>query len=141
MSSKLRMNVAGYVEMVEEISTGEVHVNNLENYSTIDFRLDLENTRETSSSLVVDRRGIRILELRLPPIWDNTSQMRAQRRLDELIHNSGFPVRTYTYVRGRTMNPHLRLENPEMSDDELFSMVKDLIESVRDIQEGSPEKK
>lgn len=138
MSSKLDMDVAGYVDMVEEISTGELKVNRFENYSEVNFRVDLGGTRETASSLVIDRQGIRILEIRLPPIWENTSQMRAQRRLDELIYDAGFPVKTYTYVRPQTMNPHLRLENPEMSDDELFSMVEDLIESVRDIQDESP---
>jgi hypothetical protein len=137
--------------VIEEIKTKLNRVANVMNTErvydgriTIDFRLDVPNIREVSSSLVTDEFGeLRMLEVRFPPFDALTKQEEQQEKLDEILSEANAPDDMFSFVRPKTGHPHARYEKANsarnLSTDSAIDLVERLTERWNNRWSDGPE--
>lgn len=128
-------DIEEYLHLIDPISTGEIMTTEVDEYSVADFKLNIRGVREVKSCISVDSDGFHQAEFRLPPMEGDISQEDAQDKLDDIISDCGFPDGTYTYVRPHSKNPHVKIDNTDVSVEDLVESVSELMNRIKRYRE------
>ena len=122
----MKMTPEEFAEKIREYSY-YVNVNDMGGAKTVDFKLNTEPKRTSPSCVVYNGGEMVNVTVRLPPMEGCKSQLIAQREAVNLAIEAGFPSSVMAYCRGESHKTHIKLLDPEITEESLISNIESIL--------------